>query len=392
MMNLDRTRPVWAEINLDNLIHNINEVRRVVRPETKIAAVIKADGYGHGACEIAEVLLDNGADRLAVATLSEAIQLRKKVKAVPIMVLGYTPDSCAEDVINNDIIQTIYTFEQAREFSQSAQKMDKLVTFHIKLDTGMSRLGFQPTDEAVDEIKKISKLKNVTIEGIFTHFAVADETDKSFSHNQYRKFIDICNKLDKEGINIPIRHVSNSAAIIDLPSMNLNMVRAGIMLYGLYPSDDVDKGRANLKQVMSLKVKISHVKELPQGVGVSYGLKHVTEKPSKIATLPIGYADGFTRMLTGKAEVLVKGKKVPIIGRICMDQCMIDVSNVENIHRGDEVILIGTEGVNEITIDEVARKLGTINYEIVCMVGKRVPRVYMRNNEIVKITDHLLDR
>ena len=254
----------------------------------------------------------------------------------------------------------------------------------------MSRLGFQPTDETIAEIKKISQLENVHIEGIFTHFAVADEKAKSFSHRQYEKFMDICNKLDKEGISIPIRHVSNSAAIIDLPNMNLNMVRAGIMLYGLYPSDDVDKGRVNLKQVMSLKVKISHIKELPQGIGISYGLKHVTEKPAKIATLPIGYADGFTRMLTGKAEVLVKGIKVPIVGRICMDQCMIDVTDVENIHRGNEVILMGTDGVNDITIDEVAQKLGTINYEIVCMIGKRVPRVYTRDGQIVKITDHLL--
>jgi len=392
MLNLDRTRPVWAEINLDNLIHNIQEVRRVVKDEAKITAVIKADGYGHGALEIAGTLLENGADRLAVATLSEAVQLRRVFQKVPILVLGYTPESCAEDVITNKIVQTIYSLEQARHYSNKAQELAMETAFHIKLDTGMSRLGLQPVSETIIEIKEISQLPNVTIEGIFTHFAVADEIDKTFTKKQYEKFMHFCEKLEKEGVDIPIKHVSNSAGIIDLPDMNLDMVRAGIMLYGLYPSDEVNKECVDLKQVMSLKVRISHVKELSEGIGVSYGLKFVTDKSSKIATLPIGYADGFTRMLTGKAEILVKGTKVPLVGRICMDQCMIDVTGVDGVSRGDEVVLMGTDGIQTISIDEVAQKLGTINYEIVCMIGKRVPRVYIKNNEIVKIKDYLLDR
>lgn len=391
MLNLDRSRPVWAEINLDHLIHNIKEVRRVVRHDTKICAVIKADGYGHGAVEIAEVLLEHGADRLAVATLSEAIQLRKSYGNVPIMILGYTPESCAEDVITHNIIQTIYSFKQAKQFSKIAQELNKNVVFHIKIDTGMNRLGFQPTDETAAEIKEISKLSNIIIEGIFTHFAVADELDKSFTQKQYEKFVNLCNKLEEKNVVIPIKHVSNSAAIIDLSEMNLDMVRAGIMMYGLYPSDEVQKSRVNLKQVLSLKAKISHVKDVSEKVGVSYGLKFVTQKASQIATLPLGYADGFTRMLSGKAEVLVKGAKVPVVGRICMDQCMIDTSGL-NASMGDEVILMGADGCNSISIDDVAQKLETINYEIVCMIGKRVPRVYIKNNEIVRIKDHLLDK
>ena len=390
MLNLDRFRPVWAEINLDHLIHNIKEVRRIVRPETKICVVIKADAYGHGAREIAEVLLDHGADRLAVATLSEAIQLRRVYPDVQIMVLGYTPESCAEDVIIHNIIQTVYSLEQAKQFSKIAQELNNHVVFHIKIDTGMSRLGFQATDETIMKIVEISKLPNTTIEGIFTHFAVADELDKNFTKKQYEKFINLCNKLEDQNIKIPIKHVSNSAAIIDLPEMNLDMVRAGIMLYGLYPSHEVHKSAVNLKQVLSLKAKISHVKDVSEKIGVSYGLKFVTEKPSQLATLPLGYADGFTRMLTGKAEVLVKGSKVPVVGRICMDQCMIDTSGL-NVRRGDEVILLGTDGYNSISIDDVAQKLETINYEIICMIGKRVPRVYIKDNEILRIKDHLLE-
>ena len=390
MLNLDRFRPVWAEINLDHLIHNIKEVRRIVRPETKICVVIKADAYGHGAREIAEVLLDHGADRLAVATLSEAIQLRRVYPDVQIMVLGYTTESCAEDVIIHNIIQTVYSLEQAKQFSKIAQELNNHVVFHIKIDTGMSRLGFQATDETIMKIVEISKLPNTTIEGIFTHFAVADELDKNFTKKQYEKFINLCNKLEDQNIKIPIKHVSNSAAIIDLPEMNLDMVRAGIMLYGLYPSHEVHKSAVNLKQVLSLKAKISHVKDVSEKIGVSYGLKFVTEKPSQLATLPLGYADGFTRMLTGKAEVLVKGSKVPVVGRICMDQCMIDTSGL-NVRRGDEVILLGTDGYNSISIDDVAQKLETINYEIICMIGKRVPRVYIKDNEILRIKDHLLE-
>lgn len=390
MLSLQKTRPVWAEINLDNLAHNMREIRKIVREQSLVTAVIKADGYGHGAVEIAEILLENGADRLAVATLSEALELRSIYKDVPILILGYTPETSAEEVIQNKITQTIYSFEQAQKFSETAQSLDEDVIFHIKIDTGMSRIGFQPNRESVSEIKKIYELPKVKLEGMFTHFAVADEKDKTFTNNQYEKYMQVVEMLEKEGIEIPTKHVSNSAGIMDIKEMNLDMVRAGIILYGLYPSDEVKKDALLLKPVLSLKAKISHVKTLPKGVGVSYGLKHVTNKQSKIATIPIGYADGYTRMLTGKAEALVGGQKVDVVGRICMDQCMLDVTNVEDVNVGDEVILIGSDGKNEISVDDIAEKLNTINYEIVCMVGRRIPRVYTKNGEIIKINDYIL--
>lgn len=389
MQRMNELRPVWAEINLDNLAHNIREVKRVVKPGTMITAVIKADGYGHGAVQIGKTLLENGAERFAVATLSEAIQLRKSYKNIPILILGYTPNESADLVVKHNIIQTIYTYDQAVAYSKKAKELDGEVKVHIKIDTGMSRLGMKVNEETIETIKEINKLPNLIIEGIFTHFAVADETQKEFTYNQAQKFKFICDALEKEDINIPIKHVSNSAAIIDLPEMNYNMVRAGIMLYGLYPSNQVDKNKVKLKEVMSLKVKISHVKEIEKGIGVSYGLLYKADKPAKIATLPIGYADGYTRLLSGKAKALVNGKKVPVIGRICMDQCMIEVTGLD-VNTGDEVILFGQDGNNYITIDDVAQNIETINYEIVCMISKRVPRVYIKSNEIVDFCDYVM--
>ncbi len=391
MLKLAKTRPVWAEINLDHLANNMREIRKLVPKETLVTAVVKADGYGHGAVEIAETLLENGADRLAVGTLSEAVELRRVVPTVPILILGYTPDSCAEEVIKNNIIQTLYSVEQAKTFSKAAQRLGKNAVIHIKVDTGMSRLGFQPNEESAKKIKEIAQFPNLEVEGLFTHFAVADEADKTFTKLQYERFIKFSRMLEKEGIRIPIKHASNSAAIIDLPEMHLDMVRAGVIVYGLYPSEQVHKGSLNLKPALSLRARITHVKEVDQGIGISYGLKYTTSRKSKIATLPIGYADGFTRMLSGKGEALVRGHKVPIVGTICMDQCMIDVTGIEDVKRDDEVILIGTDGVHTISAEDVAKKLGTIGYEIICMVGRRVPRVYIKGNQIVKVKDYILD-
>ncbi|WP_330386514.1 alanine racemase [Natronincola ferrireducens] len=388
-MTKDKIRPVWVEINLDHLKHNIQEVRRVVKKDALVCAVIKADGYGHGAATIAKTLLENGADRLAVATLSEAIELRKAGYDVPLMILGYTAEGQGEDVLDYNIIQTLYSYEQAYYFSQLAVEKDKEMIIHIKVDSGMSRLGLQVDEASIEEIKKIFRLPNIKVEGIFTHFAVADEKDKTFTYNQFHQFMWLVDALEKDGYTIPIKHVSNSAAIIDLPEMNLDMVRAGIMLYGLYPSDEVNREAVALQQVMELKAKISHVKTLQEGRGVSYGLKYRIQDERKIITLPIGYADGFTRMLTNKAEVIVKEKKIPIVGRICMDQCMADATGLD-VHRGDEVIIFSSNPNSGNSIDDVANKLGTINYEIVCMVGKRVPRVYVENNNFVNFRDNLL--
>ncbi|BEP28258.1 alanine racemase [Helicovermis profundi] len=384
------TRPVWAEINLDNLANNIREVKRSVKEGTIVTAVIKADGYGHGAIEIADTLLENGADRFAVATLSEAIQLRSKFKDIEILLLGYTPTYSAKDVIINNITQTVYSLSQAIDFSVSAKELNKKVKLHIKLDTGMNRLGMEISEKTVEEIEKISKLTNVEIEGIFTHFAVADEENKEYTYRQVEKYNFIIEELEKREIFIPIKHVSNSAAIIDMKDLNFNMVRAGIMLYGLYPSNDVIKKNVNLKEVMSLKAQLSHVKEVEENTGISYGLIYKTDSKKKIGTLPLGYADGFTRMYTGKAKGIVDGKIMPIVGRICMDQCMIDLTGT-SAKVGDEVILFGKKEGNEVTIDEVSKYIGTINYEVVCMINKRVPRVYIEHGKVKKIRDYILD-
>lgn len=387
---MELNRPVWAEVNLDNLAHNISEVRRVTNKKSKVTAVIKADGYGHGAVYIAKTLLDNGADRLAVATLTEALQLRKEYNETEILVLGYTEESSVHLAITNRIIQTVYTIEQALMFNEIAKELDIVLTVHIKIDTGMTRLGMTVNDKSVSDIEKMSKLEYLNVEGIYTHFALADEANKIFTHKQVDNFKQICDKLEEKNIYIPIKHVSNSAAIIDLSEYNFDMVRAGIMLYGLYPSNEVSKNDVKLREVMSLHSKISRVQEVPSDIGVSYGHKYTTSGRKIIATLPIGYADGYSRSLSFKAEVILKGKNaiVPVVGRICMDQCMIDVTGYD-VKIGDEVILIGFDKDMGISIDDVANKLGTINYEIVCMINKRVPRVYKSNSEIVNVIDYI---
>jgi alanine racemase len=384
------SRAVWAEINLNNLANNIQEVRRVTNKNAKVTAVIKADGYGHSAVDIGETLLKNGADRFAVATLSEAILLRKDFKDTEIMVLGYTPESLAKEVIENNIIQTIYSKEQAKIFAKVALDLEKEIIIHIKIDTGMHRLGLLPTDETVEEVFEIGKLNGLKIEGIFTHFATADEIDKEYTKTQVKKFNYITEQLEKKGLTIPIKHVSNSAAIIDLPEFNFDMVRAGIMTYGLYPSNNVNRDVVDLKEVMCLKAKISQIKELSLGDGVSYGLKYTFHKAGKIAILPIGYADGYTRLLSNKSHVMINGIKAPIIGNICMDQCIVDITEID-AEVGDEVVLFGGNDPDGISIDSIANILNTINYEVVCMVDKRVPRVFIQNNKTIKVKDYLLD-
>lgn len=383
------TRPVWAEINLDHLAHNISEVRRVTKKEALVTAVIKADGYGHGAIQIGQTLLNNGADRFAVATLSEALQLRSSFPSVEIMVLGYTPDELIHDAISARIIQTVYSLEQAIYFNRIAASMTSTLKVHVKLDTGMRRIGFECNEASVDDVVQIANLDRLELEGIFSHFAVADETDKTFTHMQARKFTDFVEQLNAKGVNIPIKHICNSAGIIDFPEYHFDMVRAGIMMYGLYPSTEVDMSKVELRQVMALKAKVSHVKMIEAGEGVSYGLKFVSEKPMQVATLPLGYADGYTRLLTGKAKGLISGELKPIIGRICMDQCMIAADELK-VSVGDIVTLFGKDDCEALSIDQIATWLGTINYEVVCMIGKRVPRHYHRKGTCEMVYDTIL--
>lgn len=390
MNSMDEIRPVWAEINLDNLANNIREVRRVTNEGTLITAVIKANAYGHGSIEAAKVFLKNGADRLAVATLSEAIELRRVNIDVPILILGSIPRNQYNLALKHDITLTIYNYEDAKVLSEILEASGKTLNIHIKIDSGMGRIGFLPTDESISDIIRISKLPNINIEGIFTHFATADEKNKEYTRLQYERFSTVVNKLEERGLFIPIKHVSNSAAIIDLPEYNLDMVRAGIVLYGYYPSNEVNKDRINLKPAMTLKAKISNLKTVSKGTGISYGQIFVAERESKIATIPIGYADGFTRLLSSKAEVLLNGRRAPIVGRICMDQCMLDVTEIEDVNIGDEVVVFGYgDGCPD--ADEIAEKLDTISYEVLCAVGRRVPRVYIQNGTVVGIEDYLLD-
>lgn len=381
-------RPVWAEVDLDRLAHNMREIRKAAKSKD-IIAVIKADGYGHGALDIAPVLLENGATRIAVAVLNEAVELRRGGLECPIMILGFTPPSLIDLILRYDIEQTVYSYELAHELSVLARKKNKVAKIHIAVDTGMGRIGFLPNEESVEEVYKISKLPNIVIEGLFSHFSSADEKNKEYTSMQFEKYNWFYNRLKEKGININIRHIANSAAIIDLPETHYEAVRPGIILYGYYPSNEVYKEKIDLKPVMSLKTNIVHIKKVPPGEYISYGRKYQTNRESVIATLPVGYADGYTRLLYNKAKVIVNGKLVPVIGRICMDQCMIDVTEIEDVKVGDEVILMGEQSNIKFTADDIAELLGTINYEVTCMISKRVPRVYVRQGKVVKIRNYV---
>ena len=381
----------WAEINLDALTHNIKQIRKITNPNAQIMAVVKADAYGHGVAECAELLLENGADRLGVATLNEAIELRRLFYDVPILILGSSLESETDELVKNDIIPNVYMTEFAKALSDSAVKLKKTVKVHIKLDTGMSRIGFPVTDgdnsSVIEEILEISKLPMLEIEGIFSHFATSDEVSEEYTHLQFRRFMSVCDELKSRGLDIPIKHICNSAGIMMYPEYHLDMVRPGVILYGMYPSDDVDKKRLDLKYVMSLKSVITYVKDIEPGRGVSYGKEYIADGEARIATVPIGYADGYLRALSKEGKIAVGGKKFPIAGRICMDQCKIDVTGVNNISRGDEALIFGD---GAITAEDIAGWLGTINYEVTCMLGHRVPRIYKRNGKTVKVLEYLL--
>ncbi|MGB9839831.1 alanine racemase [Thermovenabulum sp.] len=382
-------RPTRAEILLDNLKHNINEVLRVKNKNSKFCAVVKADAYGHGAFEVSRVALSMGAEYLAVAFLDEALALRREGVRAPILILGFTPEDQFDKIIENDITQTVFSVEMAEKLSFKAAQMGKTVKIHIKLDTGMGRIGFLADSPIISEIERVFELPGIEVEGIFTHFARADEKDKGFTFEQFYKFMDVVGRLENKGYRIPIKHAANSAAIIDLPETHLDMVRAGIMLYGCYPSDEVDKEKVKLKPVMSFKTKIAHLKELEKGKPVSYGGTFITQRRSRIATLPAGYADGYFRLLSSKGEVFVKDKRAKVVGRVCMDQCMVDVTGIEGLKVGDDVELFGDGTNNGVTADEVAKIIGTISYEVLCAVSKRVPRVYIEDGKIIKVKNYL---
>ncbi len=371
---------VIAEINLDNIAYNMANIRKAIDKNTSIMAVVKADAYGHGAVEVAKTALYNGANWLGVAIIDEAIELRKNNIFEPILILGHTIEHKLLQVIKYNITQTVFSYDMAKKLSDEASKIKKSVDIHIKIDTGMSRLGFLPTQETIQEILSIKNLPYINITGIFTHFATADMEDKTFTKEQFEKYMWVINKLEEKGVNNLIKHISNSGAILDLKEYRLDMVRAGIILYGMYPSSQVLKN-IDLKPAMSLKTHISYVKEIEPNVSVSYCRTYFTNKKTKIATIPVGYADGYARILSNKARVFVNGYYANVVGNICMDQFMIDVTHIPNVQEGDIVTLMG----DGITAEELASLQNTINYEVVCNIGKRVPRVYIKNSEFLKM-------
>lgn len=368
-------RPVWADIDLSAIRHNMQQILLHIKPGTLFCPIIKADGYGHGAVPIAHEAVALGVPYLGVATLDEAITLRDAGITIPILILGFSPPTSSPIIVGNNLTQTVYRKEHIDALSAAATALNMTVKVHIKVDTGMTRLGIPPEETAEFSAYAASQ-PNIILEGMFTHFAMADSHDKMHALNQFSKFQSAIQSLTAKGISIPIKHCANSAAILDLPETHLDMVRAGIILYGLWPSDEVGHP-ISLQPAMQLKARLSMVKKVEKNRSISYGAKFTTQEPSVIATIPIGYADGYTRMLSGKAEILINGHRAPIVGRICMDQCMVDVTHIPSVHEGQEVLLFGG---SELPVEEIGRHLDTINYEVVCMVGKRVPRLYKHSS------------
>jgi len=382
-----------AEIDLNAIAHNVRELRRVTKsPSVRFMAVVKANAYGHGAAEVARKALESGADMLGVARLGEGIQIREAGICAPILIFGHTPADYAGKLCDHDLTQTVHTCESAGALSDFALSRGKKIRVHIKVDTGMGRLGMvavadhlikrriiaEKQKKLADDILTIAGLHGIETEGIYTHFAASDSSDKSFADRQFAIFTDLLELLHHRGLNIPIRHAANSGAIIDLPETHLDMVRAGVAIYGLYPSDEVDKTRVSLRPAMCLKAGVVHLKKVPAGFSVSYGMTWKTPNPTVIATVPVGYADGFSRLLSSNGHMLVRGHRAPITGRVCMDMTMVDVGHIPDVRTGDEVVIIGPQGDAEITADEIASSVGTINYEVVSSVMARVPRLWLR--------------
>lgn len=371
---------VWAEVDLKAIAHNIRELRRITNPKARFMAIVKANAYGHGIIEVARQSLENGAEALGVANIEEGIQLRKAGIDAPVLIFGYTSPVHVKKLIEFDLTQTVYSYETSRALSEAVAAYGKKIKVHIKVDTGMGRLGLLRgiTDSAVSEVESISRLPMLELEGIYTHFATADKSDRSYAGKQFEIFMDFLNQLRIAGLEIPVTHAANSAAIINMPETHLDMVRAGISIYGLYTSEEVDRSIMKLKPAMELKTKIIHLKKVPAGFKVSYGTTYETEKPTTIATVSIGYADGLNRLLSSKGRMLVCGQSAPIVGRVCMDMTMLDVGKIPEIAFGEEVVVFGKQGNASISVDEIASTINTINYEVVSTIMERVPRIYLR--------------
>ena len=377
-------RSLWAEIDLDVITNNMRQVKGLLKNK-KIIAVVKADGYGHGAAYVAPTLLENGATHLAVASMIEAMELRDAGIEAPIIILGYMPIDYATKVIENNIQQTVYELDYAKELSSKAISMGRKAKVHIAMDTGMGRFGFFTGEDSLKQVLEIYSLEGIIVEGIFTHFSSSDEEDKEYTYSQIRKLQEFYDKLSMKGIDIPLKHAANSGAIIDLPETYLDGVRTGILLYGYYPSSYVNKEKISLKPALTLKTQVAYVKEMDKDMYIGYGRTFKTERKSIIATLPVGYSDGYSRLLSGKVKVIINGKLAPVVGRICMNQCMIDVTDAGKVNIGDEVILIGEQGNLNVDANYIANIMGTINYEVICMIKESIPRVFIKNGEVINV-------
>ncbi len=377
-MYKEAIRPAWVEVNLSNLDYNIKQIKEKANGR-ELIGFIKADAYGLCSVKCAEVLRKNGVKTFAIATLQEAITLREAGAKEEIICLGLTPDMYADVIVEHDLTPVVCDSSNAKAISDAAVVAGKIVSGLIAVDTGMGRIGYlaDDTDFAVEDVRKIAALPGFKIKGMFSHMSTADAADKTYSHEQEAKYNAFYEALTKANIKIPFRTLANSASIMELPEIYFDAVRPGIILYGCYPSDEVERAQLSIKPVMSVKANIVHLKDVPANFSVGYGRKYISTKPARIATLALGYADGYPRLFSANAKVIVNGVVCPIAGNICMDQCMVDVSAVPNVKVGDEVIVMGSDGVNSVTADDIANATGTINYEICCAFGQRLPKVYV---------------
>lgn len=385
-------RDTIVEVNLDAIKHNVREFeKRVNDKNIEMMAAVKANAYGHGAVEVAKAAIEAGVNQLAVAFVDEGIELREAGISVPILILGYTPVEAAKDAVEYDIMMTVYRIEDLKEINENAKEIGKKARIQVKIDTGMSRIGLQE-EEIVPFLEELKNMKYVEVEGIFTHYSTADEIDKTYTNMQtslFEKAVDIAKEM---GIHLPYIHSSNSAGSMELSNTFQNMVRVGIGIYGMYPSKEVDHTVVSLQPALALKSKVAHIKHAKKNRGVSYGNTYVTTGEEWIATVPIGYADGYNRQLSNKGYALINGIRVPVIGRVCMDQLMLDVTKAMPVHVGDEVVFYGTQGEEEIAVEEIADMLGTINYEVTCMLDRRIPRVYKENGETTAVVNILRNK
>ena len=384
-------RPAWAEINLDHIAHNVKQFRQQIGPMTQIMAVVKADGYGHGAAKIAETALHSGASSLAVAFVEEAVELRLSGLDVPILLLGYTDPSQFSSLVQYRLTPTVFGWETALNFSALAVEHDVVLPLHLKVDTGMGRIGLLP-DEAGEVAARVARLPGLKIEGIFTHLAAAEESDETYTREQLLLFNRIIESCGESGVAFPLVHAANSAAAINHPSARYNLVRLGLSMYGCYPAPDLKGKGPELLPALTFKSRVILVKEVPGGSAISYGCTYRTEKESLIATIPVGYADGYNRLLSNRGHVLIRGCRAPVVGNVCMDQLMVDVTHIPGVRLNDEVVLYGRQGAEQVSVEEAAGQIGTINYELLCAVDKRVPRYYYQEGKLSSILDYIGER